>query len=169
MKKNRKISKYNLLIIAIIIFLVFLLIVNIYVSINYLTVEKKVKRFGLENLYGFYETGQEDNITYSWTGKEAVKIVERKGEIVCIPVGNDRPDIKEAGVDLKITVNNKIKYSDIINSNEWQVISINVGEMKDDYIRIKFSVGDTWKPVDLIEGSTDSRALGVKVGRIYWE
>lgn len=158
-----------MMVITIIIFLVFFVGVNIYVSINHLTVEEKVKRFELENLYGFYEPEQEDDITYNRTGKEAVKIVKKKGDVISIPVGSAKPDIKEEGIELEIAVNDEIKYSDLVNSNEWQVISIDVSGIEDDYLRIKFIIEDTWKPADLIEGSEDERTMGIKVGMIYWE
>ncbi|OFW49207.1 MAG: hypothetical protein A2163_11540 [Actinobacteria bacterium RBG_13_35_12] len=169
MRKPKINYKYNILMLAILIFLVFFLITNIYTSINHLTVEKKIKRFGLENLYGFYYPEQENTIMYNWTRNEAVKILRKKGDVVCIPVGNSRPEIEENNVNLKITINDKIKCSYKMNSNDWKLVLINVKEIKDDYIKIKFDVDKTWRPIDLLEDSIDKRILGVKVGEIYWE
>ena len=169
MRKPKINYKYNILMLAILIFLVFFLITNIYTSINHLTVEKEVKRFGLENLYGFYYSEQENAIMYNWTRNEAVKILRKKGDVVCIPIGNNRPEIEENNVNLKITINNKIKYSYTMNSNDWKLVLINVKGIKDDYIEIKFNVDKTWRPIDLLEYSIDKRILGVKVGEIYWE
>ena len=168
--KNLKINyKYNILMLAILIFLVFFLITNIYTSINHLTVEKEVKRFGSENLYGFYYPEKENGVMYGWTRNEAVKILRKKGDVVCIPVGNNRPGIEENNVNLKITINDKMKYNYTMNSNDWKLVLINVKEIKDDYIEIKFNVDKTWRPIDLFEDSADKRTLGVKVGEIYWE
>jgi len=216
--KNLKINyKYNILMLTILIFLVFFLIANIYTSINHLTVEKEVKRFESENLYGFYPPEQENAIMYNWTrneavkiprkkgdvvcitiGKnrpefeyiysfcypyikqknrvmynwtrnEAVKIPRKKGDVVCIPIGNSRPEIEENNVNLKITINDKMKYSYTMNSNDWKLVLINVKGIKDDYIKIKFDIDKTWRPIDLLEDSVDERILGVKVGEIYWE
>ena len=161
--------KYNILMPAILIFLVFFLITNVYTSMNHLTVEKEVKRFESENLYGFYTLKQENALTYNWTGNEAVKILKIKGDAVYIPVGNDRPGIEENNVNLKITINDKIKYSYTMNSNDWQLVLINIKEIKDDYIKIKFDIDNTWRPIDLLEDSADERILGIKVGEIYWE
>jgi len=169
MKKIKKISKYNILVINIIIFLLFFIGANAYVSINYLTAREKVKKFELENLYGFYTPESEGDIIYNWTGKEAVKVVKKKGDVIYIPVGNDRPDIEDKSVDLKIFVNNEMKYNGLVDSNEWQVIPIDASGIGDDYLMIKFIVGDTWKPADLVEGSEDNRNLGIKAGMIYWE
>jgi hypothetical protein len=169
MRKPKINYKYNILMLAILIFLVFFLITNIYTSINHLTIEKEVKRFGIENLYGFYYSEQENVIMYNWTRNEAVKILRKKGDVVCIPIGNNRPEIEENNVNLKITINNKIKYSYTMNSNDWKLVLINVKEIKDDYIKIKFNIDRTWKPIDLLEDSVDERILGVKVGEIYWE
>jgi threonine dehydrogenase-like Zn-dependent dehydrogenase len=169
MNKIKKISKYNILVISIIIFLLFFIGANTYVSVNYLTAKEKVKRLELENLYGFYEPEEEGGYTYNWTGEEAAKIVKKKGEVVFLPVGNDKPDIEDEGVELKIFVNNEIKFEGLMDSNEWQVIPINVSSIEDDYLKIKFIAGDTWKPADLIEGSEDNRNLGIKAGMIYWE
>ncbi|GAG68925.1 unnamed protein product [marine sediment metagenome] len=202
---------------TILIFLVFFLTANIYTSINHLTVEKEVKRFGIENLYGFYSHEQENaimynwirneavkiprkkgdvvcitigknrpeieyiysfcypyikqknGVMYSWTRNEAVKILRKKGDVVCIPIGNNRPEIEENNVNLKITINDKMKYSYTMNSNDWKLVLINVKGIKDDYIKIKFDVDKTWRPIDLLEDSIDERILGVKVGEIYWE
>ena len=217
MRKPKINHKYNILMLAILIFLVFFLITNIYTSINHLTVEKEVKRFGLENLYGFYYSEQENAIMYNWTGNEAVKIprekgdvvcitignkrpefeyiysfcypyikqeneimynwtrneavkiLRKKGDVVCIPISNSKPEIEENNINLKITINNKIKYSYTMNSNDWKLVLINVKGIKDDYIKIKFDIDKTWRPIDLLEDSVDERILGVKVGEIYWE
>ena len=169
MRKPKINYKYNILMLAILIFLVFFLIANIYTSINHLTVEKEVKRFELENLYGFYPPEQENAIMYNWTRNEAVKILRKKGDVVCISIGNNRPEIEENNVNLKITINNKMKYSYTMNSNDWKLVLINVKEIKDDYIKIKFDIDRTWRPIDLLEGSVDKRILGIKVGEIYWE
>jgi hypothetical protein len=166
---TKKYKKHYILVIGILIFLAFFIAVNFYVSINYLTIEEKAKRFGLENFYGFYTAEEEDGIIFNWTGNEAVKFVEKKGDIVFIPVGNERPDIKENNVSLRISVNNQLKYDCMMNSNEWKIIPIDVGEIKDSYIKIKFDVDSTWEPAGLIKNSEDERILGIKVGEIYWE
>jgi flagellar basal body-associated protein FliL len=54
--KNKKNKQKILVIAAIVVFLVFFLIANIYVSFNHLTVEKKAERFGLEEPYIFKNT-----------------------------------------------------------------------------------------------------------------
>ncbi|MCJ7666525.1 MAG: hypothetical protein MUO59_07315 [Actinobacteria bacterium] len=169
MRKLKINYKYNILMLAIGIFLVFFLITNIYTSINHLTVEKEVERFGSENLYGFYSSEQENAIMYNWTMNEAVKILRKKGDVICIPISNSRPEIEENNVNLKITINDKIKGSYKMNSNDWKLVLINVKEIEDEYITIKFDIDRTWRPVDLLEDSTDERILGVKVGEIYWE
>ncbi len=169
MSKIKKISKYNILIISIIIFILFFIGASTYVSINYLTAKEKVKKFELENLYGFYGPEEEGSITYNWTGKEAVKIVKKMGDLVYVNIGNDKPDIEEESIDFKILVNGEVKYTGLMNSNEWQVIPIDVSDVGDDYLMIKFIAGDTWKPADLIEGSEDKRILGIKTGMVYWE
>lgn len=169
MRKPKINYKYNILMLAILIFLVFFLITNIYTSINHLTVEKEVKRFGLENFYGFYYPEKENAIMYNWTRNEAVKILRKKGDVVCIPISNSKPEIEENNVNLKITINNKMKYSYTMNSNDWKLVLINVKGIKDDYIEIKFDIDKTWRPIDLLEDSVDKRILGVKVGKIYWE
>jgi len=168
MLKSEANSKYNVLIIAVIIFLAFFLVTNVYVSVKHLTIEEKARRFGFENLYGFYVAEEEDGTIYNWTGEEAVKLIERKGDLIFVTVGNDRPDIKENNVNLKVTVNNELEYNYAMNSNDWNVISIDIGEIKDDYVKVKFSVDSTWKPADVVKNSKDNRILGVKVGEIYW-
>ena len=168
-KKPTTNYKYNILMLAILIFLVFFLLTNIYTSINQLTVEKKIRRLGLENLYGFYYSEQENGMTYNWTRNEAVKILRKKGDVVYIPIGNNRPEIEENNINLKITINNKMEYSYTMNSNDWKLVLMNVKEIKDDYIKIKFDIDKTWRPIDLLEDSIDKRILGVKVGPIYWE
>ena len=94
MRKPKINYKYNILMLAILIFLIFFLITNIYTSINHLTIEKEVKRFGIENLYGFYSPEQENVIMYNWTRNEAVKILRKKGDVVCITIGNKRPEFE---------------------------------------------------------------------------
>jgi len=169
MNKIKKISKYNILVTGIIIFLLFFIGASTYVSINYLTAREKVKRLGLENLYGFYEPEEEGGIIYNWTGKEAVKIVKKMGDLVYVNVGNDKPDIKDEGIAFKILINGEVKYTGLMDSNEWQVIPIDVSDISDDYLMIKFIAGDTWKPADLVEGSEDKRILGLRASMVYWE
>jgi len=168
-KKITKMIKKKILLYSLILFFFIFFILNLHTSLRHLNIEEKVRRFGLENFYGFYIPEKEDDITFYWTRKEAQKILRKKGDTIHIPVETSKPDITRNNIKLKITINNKIDKDFLIESNGWKLISINLNEINDDYIRIKFLVDNPWKPADLMEDYADYRILGVKVGPIYWE
>jgi len=61
MQKNKPGNKSKILIIvAIVLFLVFYIIANVYVSINYRTIEKKAQKFGFDEPYVFSDTRGRD-------------------------------------------------------------------------------------------------------------
>lgn len=144
-------------------------VLNMCISLKHLNIEAKVRRFEFENFYGFYLPEKEDNMTFSWTRKEAEKILTKKGNIIYIPIGALRPNISTNNVEVTITVNDVISEEFILDSNDWKLISINLSEINDNYIKLKFSVDKTWKPAELLKNSTDYRILGIRVGPIYWE
>lgn len=166
MKKN-KLKKLFIIFLA--VFFTFFLALHIHTYVNYLNLEKKAQRFGLENFYGFHHWEKEKDIDFCWTRDEAMKMVKKKGDIIYITIGSSKPDIKQNNINLIININEEIEYNHTIDTNEWKLISINLSSIDDKYIRVRFSVDNAFRPVDLIENSKDYRYLGVKVGPIFWE
>ena len=152
------------------------LLFMVYIYFNFssagrLSIDEKSKILGLENqnVSGFYENEKlENGFEFSWTQQEAVKRARVEGSRMVIAVFCMKPDIEKVPVDFQILVDDKVIDEVSLDGQEIKYLEYNISDMGyavGERIGIMFIISELWSPADY-GGSTDTRQLGIGIGKI---
>jgi prepilin signal peptidase PulO-like enzyme (type II secretory pathway) len=121
-----------------------------------------------EKTVGLYkEVFKEEGKEYRWGEKVVLIPLEKKGNLVHIPIKLGNPDIKEKPVKAKIFINRKIIDHLDFKDNDWHMLQYPIQDIQGAEISLKIEVSRTWNPY-LMGVRHETRDLGPALGKIFW-
>jgi O-antigen ligase len=127
---------------------------------------KELANVNLSGLsYGFFEWGKEaDGTPARWSGPKATLFVDRRAQLVEIPLSGAAP----AGIlqQVEVRVDGRLANRIAVGPERQRLRALLPASASTGLRRIDLIVSPSWVPAEAIPGSQDRRVLGVKVGEI---
>jgi hypothetical protein len=123
--------------------------------------------------YGFHLWEAEGPGTrYRWTGSRATFFVHSSARAIDLPLrAFDPASLETEAFEVRILVNRRRVGLARLTDDKWHRVRVPAPRHAEDesFWRVDLEVNPTWRPVERLPASTDSRMLGVKVGEIHLE
>ncbi|MBC7334112.1 MAG: O-antigen ligase family protein [Actinobacteria bacterium] len=136
-------------------------------SFTTLSINVKQNLYGWENKYGFYEWEKGNGTEYRWTNIDASESIEKEGQAMVLPVRAGNPDIYESPLWVRVYVDNFLVRVFRVRDNLWHDVRIKLPYIDRKKVTLTISVSRSWVP-EKWGLSSDSRELGISVGRVYF-
>lgn len=136
-------------------------------SLTTLSINVKQNLYGWENKYGFYEWEKINTKEYRWTNIDASESIDKEGKIMILPVRAGNPDIYERPLWVRVYVDNFPVRIFRVRDDLWHDVEIKLPDIDRKKVTFTISVSRSWVPEEW-GLSSDSRELGISVGRIYF-
>ncbi len=153
------------------LFIVIFASIHIWNSFYTLSIPERTERFGLLQEFGLYQVEKMDGQEFRWTGKTAGVTVNVIRPFLTIPVIASHPDIQGDPVQVKIfdlspqTMRKTLLGGIVLRDRLWHEFRYDLSHEFGSNIILFFEVSRTWRPSDVL-GTSDSRALGIGVGKL---
>ncbi len=105
---------------------------------------------------------------FRWTTTEAEFFLKRRNEEkLGIKARTDNPKLQSQPINVSLEVNGRVVETQTLTDSAWRDLYYDISFVeREDVLRCKLAVSETWVPQDELS-SSDSRRLGVSVSRIW--
>ncbi len=137
-------------------------------STHDLSINVKNSLYDHDNNYGFYNEEYEKGLPFRWIGKDASRIVAKKGDTLIIPMKAVYPiDYKIPNL-IRIYADNTLIKIVRLADDQWRDVKVDLSGFGRERITLTITMNHSFVPREL-GLSSDTRELGIKVGELRFE
>jgi len=141
---------------------VFSSVTGLSININQNLYDRKGTYIGWENKYGFYEEETIDGEKFRWVSIDASEVVEKKGEVMVIPIMDAIPEKPEKPLEVKVYINNFMAAREVIEHEYWTDVRVEIPEVSGDRFTLTLVFNRGWSPKEM-GLNPDTRQLAASV------